>query len=104
MKDTNQEENADSRKDCIRRRKCLKKQTLKQKFSASKHPNIHQANTPSKGGGKRIQDIYGRGDTFCETIVTTLGLAERGDLLSKDGEDGLGGFAGLKIEKERVRG
>jgi hypothetical protein len=29
-------------------------------------------------------------------------LAERGDLLSKDGEDSLGGVAGLKARKERM--
>jgi len=69
-----------------------------------KYPNIHQPSTPANRGGKRTQDIYGRGDPFCETVITILGLAERRDLLSKDGEDGLGGIAGLKAGKERMRG
>jgi hypothetical protein len=33
-----------------------------------------------------------------------LGLAKRGDLLSKDGKDSLGGIAGLKVRKKRMRG
>jgi hypothetical protein len=33
-----------------------------------------------------------------------LRLAECGNLFSKDGEDSLGGIAGLKAGKERMRG
>jgi hypothetical protein len=51
-----------------------------------------------------MQDIYSRSDPFCESIGTILGLAERGDLLSKDSEDSLGRIAGLKTGKERMRG
>jgi hypothetical protein len=58
----------------------------------------------AKGGGKRIQDIYCWGDPFCEFVVNIPGLRERGDLVSKDGEDGLGGIAGLKGGKEWMRG
>jgi hypothetical protein len=79
------------------------RQKLGQKFFTGKYLDIHQTDTPANGGGKRIQDIYGRGDPFCETVVT-MGLAERGDLLSKDGEDGLGGITGLKTGKEWMRG
>jgi hypothetical protein len=43
-------------------------------------------------------------DPFCEPIVSILGLIESWDLVSQDGEDSLGGFAGLKAGKERVRG
>jgi hypothetical protein len=80
------------------------RQLLEQKSSTRKLPDIYQPNTPAKGGRKRIQDVYSRGDPFCESFVTILGLAERGDLLSKDGEDSLGGIAGLKAGKERMRG
>jgi hypothetical protein len=55
----------------------------------------------ANGLGKRTQDIHGWCDPFCETVVAILALAECGDLLSKDGEDSLGGIAGLK---ERMRG
>ena len=79
------------------------RQKLGQKFFTGKYLDIHQTDTPANGGGKRIQDIYGRGDPFCETIVAILGLAERGDLLSKYCEDSLGGIAGLKGGKERMR-
>ena len=69
-----------------------------------KHFGIHRPNTLAKRRGKRIQDVHSRGHPFCESVVTTLGLAERGDLFSKDGEDSLGGIAGLKGGKERMRG
>ena len=69
-----------------------------------KHLDIHQPNTLAKRGGKRTQNVYGRGDPFCKAVVTILGSAERGDLLSKNGEDCLGGIAGLKAGKERMRG
>ena len=52
----------------------------------------------------RIQHIHSRRNLSCETVVTILRLAERGDSFSKDGEDGLGGIAGLKAGKERMRG
>jgi hypothetical protein len=48
--------------------------------------------------------MYSRGDPFCESVVTILGLVERGDLLSKGREDSLGGMTGLKAGKERMRG
>ena len=51
-----------------------------------------------------MQDFHGRCDPFCEAIVTIRRSAECGDLLSKDGEDSLGGFAGLEAGKERMRG
>ena len=51
-----------------------------------------------------MEDRYGRGDPFCESVEAILGLAERGDLLSKDSKDSLGGITGLKAGKERVRG
>jgi hypothetical protein len=51
-----------------------------------------------------MQDIHGRCDPFCEGVVAILGFTKCGDLLSKDGEDGLGGIAGLKAGKERMRG
>jgi hypothetical protein len=66
--------------------------------------NLHLPNAEANGGGKRIQDIYSRSHPFCESVVTILGLAELGDLLSKDGKDSLCGFAGLKGGKEGMRG
>ena len=48
--------------------------------------------------------MHGRCDPFCEPVVTTLRLAECGDLLAKDGEDIFGGFAGLKAGKEWMGG
>ena len=69
-----------------------------------KNLDIHQPNTLTKRVRKRIQDFYCRGDPFCEPIITILGLAERGgDLFSEGGEDSLGGIAGLKGGKERMR-
>jgi hypothetical protein len=78
------------------------KQILEQNFT-TKH-DVHQPNTPAKGGRKRIQYIHSRRDPFCETVVTILRLAEHGYLFSKDSEDGLGGIAGLKAGKERMGG
>ena len=72
-------------------------------YSQGNNLGTHHPNTLAKRCGKRIQDIDSRGDPFCESIVTILGLAERGDLLSKYGEDSLGGIAGLKGGKERMR-
>ena len=68
-----------------------------------KHLDIHQPNTLAKRGRKRIQDVHRRSDPFCESVITILGLTEHGDLFSKDGEDSLGGIAGLKGGKERMR-
>jgi hypothetical protein len=65
---------------------------------------IHQPNALANGLGKRVQDIHGRRNPFCEAVVAILGFTECGDLLSKDGEDSLGGVTGLKAGKERMRG
>ena len=81
-----------------------KKANIRAEILHEKYIDINQTNTPANGGRKRIQDIYGRGDPFCETTVTILGSAERRDLLSKDSEDSLGGITGLKTEKEWMRG
>jgi hypothetical protein len=88
-KDTDQEENADPSEDHIGRWECLKV-ILEQAFFTKKRLDTHKPNTLTKGFGKRMQDIYSWCDPFCEPVVTILGLAERGDLLSKDGEDSLG--------------
>jgi hypothetical protein len=66
--------------------------------------NIHHPNALANGPGKRIQDIHGWGDPFCEPVVATLRLTECGDLLSKDVENSFGGFTGLKAGKEWMRG
>jgi hypothetical protein len=102
MKDTDQEENPDPRKDRICRWECLKV-TIRAGFFTRKNRDIHQPNTLAKRGGKRIQDVHRRGDPFCESIVTILGLVKCRDLFSKDREDCLGGIAGLKAGKERMR-
>ena len=91
-KNTDREENADPRKDCICRRECLKVD-IEQKFVRRKHFDIHQPNTLAKRIGKRIQDFYSRGDPFCEPVVIILGLTKYGNLFSEDGEDSLGGVA-----------
>jgi hypothetical protein len=69
------------------------KKTLEQEFFTRKRLDIHQSNTLAKRGGKRIHDVHSRGDPFCESVVTILGLTERGDLISKDGKDSLGRIA-----------
>jgi hypothetical protein len=77
---------------------------LKQKFSTTIYPNTHYPDTLAKSCGKRIQYIHDRGDPFCQSVVTILGLIERGDLLSEDSENGLGRVARLKPRKKRMRG
>ena len=77
---------------------------LEPNISRKRHPDIHQPNTPANGCRKCVQNIYSRGDPFCESVIATLGLRECGDLVSKDGEDGLGGIAGLKAGKEWMGG
>jgi hypothetical protein len=60
--------------------RCLKKKPFEQTFFMTKyHP-------------------------FRESIVLILGLIESRDLVSQDSEDSLGGIAGLKAGKERMRG
>jgi hypothetical protein len=105
MKGTDRKENADPRKDCICRLGCLKESIRAEGFTR-KHFDFHQSVTLARanGSGKRVQNVYTRREPFCESIVAILGLVERGDLLSKDGENGLGGFAGLKAWDERIRG
>jgi hypothetical protein len=102
MEDTNQKENADPRKDYISRWECLKV-TIGEKLFKRSHPDIHQSNTLAKGGGKRMQDIHSGDDPFCESVTTILGLAECGDMVSKDGENSIGGIARLKAGEERMR-
>ena len=64
---------------------------------------IFTSPTPSlRVAENAYNDIHGRGDPFCESIIVILGLAECRDLLSKDGEDGLGGIARLNPGKERI--
>ena len=75
---------------------------LERKFFTIKYHDIHKSNALANSPRKRIQYIYGRTDPFRESIVSILGLIESWDLVSQDGEDGLGGIAGLKAGKERV--
>ena len=103
MNDTDREENSNPGKDSICRGESLKVD-IRTEILHEKNSDIHQPNTLAKRLRKRIEDFYCRGDPFCEFIITTLGLAERGwDLLPESGEDGLGGIAGLKGGKERMR-
>ena len=103
MKNTDREKNADARKYCSDRWKCLKVNVEKDVFTRKYH-DIHQPNTLAKRVRKRIENIDSRGDPFCESVFAVLGLAKPGDLFSKDSEDSLGGIAGLKRGKERMRG
>ena len=50
-----------------------------------------------------VQHIYSWRNPFCESVINILGLAELGDLLSKDDEDSPRGIARLKAGKERIR-
>ena len=50
-----------------------------------------------------MQDIHSWSDPFCKSIAIISGSVECGDLISEDGEDSLGGFAGLKAEKKRMK-
>jgi hypothetical protein len=104
MHDTDRKKDPDSRKNCICRWECLKKNSLEQTFFTTKYLDIHKPNALANGGGKRIQYIHSRDDPFRESIVSILGLIERRDLISQDGEDSLGGIARLKTGKQRVRG
>ena len=71
--------------------------------SSKRNIDPHQPNTLAKRVGKRIHHVDSRCDPFCESVVSILGLAERGNLLPKDGEDGLGGMAGFEAGKEWMR-
>ena len=86
---TDREKDANSRKDCICWREGLKSKSYSRN-SSRKRPDIHQPNTTANGSGKGIQDVHGRGDPFCESVVTVLGSIKLGYSLSKDGEDSLG--------------
>ena len=78
--------------------------TDRKKYPNSRKNDIHKPITLANSRGKRIQYIYGGDDPFCKSIVSILGLIESRDLVSQDGEDSLGGIAGLKFGKERVLG
>ena len=80
------------------------KKTLEWIFFTTKYAGIHKPNALANGCGKRVQYIDSRGDPFREFIVPILGLIESRDLFSQNGEDCLGGIAGLKAGKERVGG
>jgi hypothetical protein len=69
----------------------------------TKYVDIHQPNALANGPGKRIQYVHSRDDPFRESIILIVGLIESRDLVAQDGEDSLGGVAGLKVGKERVR-
>jgi hypothetical protein len=73
-------------------------------FFTTKYIDIHKSNALANGPRKRIQYIYSRNDPFRESIVSILGLIKSRDLFSQDGEDSVGGIAGLKAGKERVLG
>ena len=75
MRDTNREENTDSCKDCICRWKCLKV-NIRAEILHQKVTGIYKPNSLPYGGGKRMHDIHGRSDPFCERIVAILGSAE----------------------------
>jgi hypothetical protein len=104
MYDTDRKKDPDSRKNCICRWECLKLKALEQTFFTIKYPDIHKPKALTNGGGKRVQHVHSRDGPFHEPIVSILGLIESRDLVSQDGEDSLGGIAGLKAGKERVRG
>jgi hypothetical protein len=70
----------------------------------TKRPDIHQSDNLVKGVRERMQDIHGGDDPFCKVIVDTLGSIERGNVFSKDREDSLGSFTGLKSGKKGIRG
>jgi hypothetical protein len=76
---------------------------LELKFLVTELDTYHR-NTLANGLRKRRQHIHGRCDPFCESLVAILRLVECGDLLSKDGEDSLGGIAGFKAHEKRMGG
>jgi hypothetical protein len=80
------------------------KKTLEQTFFTTKYRDTHKPNALADGGGKRVQYVHSWDDPFRESIISILGLIESRDLVSQDGEGSLGGIAGLKAGKERVRG
>jgi hypothetical protein len=80
------------------------KKRLEQTFFTTKYHDIHKSNALANGPGKCIQYIYSGDDPFREPIISILGLIESRDLVSQDGEDSVGGIAGLKAGKERVLG
>ena len=75
------------------------KKISKQKFPTTKYLSIHQPNSLANCIGKRVQNIHSWGNPFREPVVASPGLVECGDLISKDGEDCLRGFARLKTGK-----
>ena len=103
MKDTDREENADTRENHVRRWKRLNI-NIRARILHEETPDTHKPNTLANRVGKRVQHVYSRGDPFCESIVAIPGFAEPRNLLSEDGEDSLGGVAGFEDGKEQMRG
>jgi hypothetical protein len=79
-------------------------QILERKIFMRRYPDIHMPNAAANGATNCRQEIYSRRDPFCESVVAVLRLSKRRNLLSKYSEDSLGGIAGLKTGKERIRG
>jgi hypothetical protein len=101
MKDTDREENPDRREDYVRQWKSLKVD-IRAGILREKCLDTHQPNTLTKRVGKCVQHVYSWGDPFCESVVAILGFAKHRNLVSKDGEDGLGGVTGFEAGKERM--
>jgi hypothetical protein len=68
-----------------------------------KYLDIHLPNSLANDVGKRKQNFHGRHNPSCESIVAILGLGERRYFFMEDGEDSVGGIAGLKPGKKRMR-
>jgi len=68
--------------------------------------DLHQFNSLANLKPVRIrtQGTHGLDDPFCEPVVDILGPVGRGNLLSQDSEDILGGNTGLKPGKKRMGG
>ena len=62
----------------------------------------YQANTLPEGPRERKEDIHGRVEPFCQVFLAGSGLIELLDLLLKQGENGGGRVAGLKLGCERM--
>jgi len=75
------------------------KRVSEQTLLAWELSNPHQANTLGKCSRKCVEDIDCWDEPVCESLISTLGLTEQNDLLSKDGQNRFGGITRMKAGK-----
>ena len=60
----------------------------------------YHTDTPRNSGRKRVEDVHRWGQPLRQSVITTARFVEFLNLILKDGEDGVGGIARLKLGRK----